>query len=110
MKKPYFTRKNLIALSLVIFYAIIVFVTGISIEAGHTLVSKRNVINQLAIMLKFQQIDASLAGFVGLVLMSIYIILFSCMKIALSDSLLKSSSDIFLNFLHQQILSIVFER
>ncbi len=76
MKRPYFTRKNFIVLALAIFYAIIIFYTGICIEAGHSLVSKRNVINQLALMLKFQEIDASLAGFVGLILMAIYIILF----------------------------------
>ena len=76
MKRPYFTRKNFIVLALAIFYAIIIFYTGICIEAGHSLVSKRNVINQLALMLKFEEIDASLAGFVGLVLMAIYIILF----------------------------------
>lgn len=76
MKKPYFTRKNLIALSLSMFYAITIFFTGICIEAGHSLVSKRNIINQLAIMLRFKQIDASLAGFVGLVLTAIYTVLF----------------------------------
>ena len=76
MKRPYFTRKNFIVLALAIFYAVVIFFTGICIEAGHSLVSKRNVINQLALMLKFQEIDASLAGFVGLVLMAIYIILF----------------------------------
>ena len=76
MKKPYFTRKNLIVLALSMFYSITIFFTGICIEAGHSLVSKRNVINQLALMLKFKQIDASLAGFVGLVLMAIYIVAF----------------------------------
>ena len=76
MKRPYFTRKNLIVLALAIFYGIVVFFTGICIEAGHSLVSKRNVINQLALMLKFEQIDASLAGFVGLVLVAIYIAAF----------------------------------
>jgi hypothetical protein len=76
VKRPYFTRKNLIVLALAIFYGIVVFFTGICIEAGHSLVSKRNVINQLALMLKFEQIDASLAGFVGLVLVAIYIAAF----------------------------------
>jgi len=73
VKRPYFTRKNLIVLALAIFYGILVFFSGICIDAGHSLVSKRNVVNQLAILLKFEQIDASLAGFVGLVLLAIYI-------------------------------------
>ena len=77
MKRPFYTRKNLIALAICMFYAIVVFYTGICIEAGHSLVSKRNVINQLALMLNFKQIDASLAAFVGLVLIAVYIILFS---------------------------------
>ena len=73
MKRPYFTRKNLIVLALAIFYGILVFFSGICIDAGHSLVSKRNILNQLAILLKFEQIDASLAGFVGLVLLAVYI-------------------------------------
>lgn len=77
MKKPFYTRKNLIVLAICMFYAIVVFYTGICIEAGHSLVSKRNVINQLALMLNFKEIDASLGAFVGLVLIAVYIILFS---------------------------------
>ena len=77
MKKPFYTRKNLIALAICMFYAIVVFYTGICIEAGHSLVSKRNVINQIALMFSFKQIDASLAAFVGLILIAIYIMLFA---------------------------------
>ena len=76
MKRPYFTRKNFIVLALAIFYGVVIFFTGICIEAGHSLISKRNVINQLALMLNFTEIDASLAGFVGLVLLAVYIAMF----------------------------------
>ena len=77
MKKPFYTRKNLIVLAICMFYAIVVFYAGICIEAGHSLVSKRNVINQLALMLNFKEIEASLGAFVGLVLIAVYLILFA---------------------------------
>ena len=75
-RKYYFTRKNLIVLALALFYAICILVTGVCIEASHALVSRRNIINKLAEVLKFPQVEASLAGYIGLALVALYVALF----------------------------------
>ena len=77
MKRPFYTRKNLILLAICMFYAIVVFYTGICVDGGHSLISKRNIIFKLFQELNFKEIDAALAGFVGLILLAVYIILFS---------------------------------
>lgn len=69
----YFTRKNLIVLAIALFYSICILVTGICIEGSHTIVSSRNVINKIATVLKFSQIEAGLGGYVGLVLLALYV-------------------------------------
>ena len=75
-RKYYFTRKNLIVLALALFYAACILVTGVCIEGSFAIVSKRNIINKIAGVLKFPQVQASLAGYIGLVLVAIYVALF----------------------------------
>ena len=74
--KPYFTRKNLIAISLAFIYGLILVFTGLCIDAEHNFVSKKNPINELAQGMKFKEITAGLGGFLVLILVSVYIAVF----------------------------------
>lgn len=74
MAKPYFTRKNLIALSLAFFYAILLVFTGLCL--GGTLVNKKNPIFQFGKMFNFQEIVPGVSGFICLLLVALYIIVF----------------------------------
>lgn len=74
MAKPYFTRKNLIALSLAFFYSILLVFTGLCLSG--TLVSKKNPIASLGEMFNFNKIVPGVSGFVCLLLVALYIIVF----------------------------------
>ena len=74
--KPYFTRKNLIAISLAFIYGLILVFTGLCIDAEHNFVSKKNPINELAQGMKFKEITAGLGGFLVLILVAVYIAVF----------------------------------
>lgn len=74
MFKSLFTRKNLLALSLTIFYSIILLFTGVCIEGKHTMVSKKNPLQLLANAFGFTSIDCGAAGFICLVLIAVYLI------------------------------------
>ena len=76
MVKPYFTRKNLIAISLSFFYALVVVFTGVCIDGAHVIISKKNLFNKIASTLGFVSIDAGTAGFLTLILIGIYIVVF----------------------------------
>ncbi|MBQ9774169.1 MAG: hypothetical protein IJW30_05845 [Clostridia bacterium] len=69
----YFTRKNLIALAIAILYAVFILFTGICIEGSHSVVSSRNIINKLADVLNFKPIAVQSAGYVGLILLAVYV-------------------------------------
>lgn len=73
----YFTRKNLIVLAIVLLYSVVVLFTGISIEGTHSIISSRNIINKVATALNFTPVDISGAGYVGLILVAVYISLFA---------------------------------
>ena len=74
MAKPYFTRKNLIALSLSFFYAILLVFTGLCL--GGTIVNKKNPIAQLGQLFNFKAITPGVSGIVCLLLVALYIIVF----------------------------------
>lgn len=74
MFKALFTRKNLLVISLTIFYSIILLFTGVCIEGGHTMVSKKNPVQLLANSLGFTSIDSGASGMICLALISVYII------------------------------------
>lgn len=74
--KPYFTRKNLIAISLAFIYGLILVFTGLCIDAEHNFISKKNPINELAQGMKFKEITAGLGGFLVLILVAVYIAVF----------------------------------
>ena len=76
MKKPYFTRKNLIVLSLAIFYGLIVAFAGVCTDAAHAVMPKNNLLFKVFTVLGFTPIQCSLVGYVGLMLLALYIVLF----------------------------------
>ncbi len=73
----YFTRKNLIVLAIVLLYSVVVMFTGICIEGTHSIINSRNIINKVALALNFKPIDIPGAGYVGLMLVAVYISLFA---------------------------------
>ena len=75
-KAAFFTRKNFIAIALAFFYAIIIVFTGLCIDAKHSFVSKKNPLNQFAEILNFTQIEAGVSGFICLILVAIYVVVF----------------------------------
>ncbi len=72
----YFTRKNLIALAIVILYALFVLFTGLCIEGSKDSVfGTRNVIYKVATALNFDAVEVEPVGYVGLILTSVYVAL-----------------------------------
>ena len=74
MKKPYFTRKNLIVISLTFFFAFLMLFVGLCIEGSHGFAKASNPINQLAMLFRFKSIEAGVPGFLCLLMVAIYII------------------------------------
>ena len=72
-KKPLLTRKNLIVLALSFFYSFLFVFVGLCIEATHSLISKKNIIQKLASSLGFKPIDINAAGFLTLLLVAVYV-------------------------------------
>ena len=76
MVKPYFTRKNLMVIALMFFYALLIAFCGVCIDAAHVIIPKGNIINILGSQLGFKPIDAGTAGIVTLLLLTIYLLVF----------------------------------
>ena len=76
MVKPYFTRKNLMVIALMFFYALFIVFCGVCIDAAHLIIPKGNIINILGTQLGFKAIDAGTAGTVTLFLIAIYLLVF----------------------------------
>lgn len=74
--KTYFTRKNLIAISLAFIYGLMLVFTGLCIDAEHNFISKKNPINELAQAMNFKPLTAGVGGFLVLVLVAVYIAVF----------------------------------
>lgn len=74
MIKPFFTRKNLIAISISFFYSLVIVFTGICIDGSHAIISKKNIFNKIAETIGFQSIEAGAIGLVTLVLIAIWIV------------------------------------
>lgn len=77
MSKPYYTRKNLITISLAFFYSFILIFTGLCLEGSHSLANKKNPLALIAGMLNFKSIECGVSGFACLILVAIYIIVFT---------------------------------
>ncbi len=74
MFKTLFTRKNLLILSLTIFYSIILLFTGMCIEGGHTMVVTKNPLQLLSNSFGFTSIDCGASGIICLSLIAVYLI------------------------------------
>ncbi len=77
MIRTIFTRKNLIAISITIFYAIILIFTGACLDAGGTLalMNKRNPVLMLANAFGFARITPGLLGYLCLLLIAFYLVI-----------------------------------
>ena len=78
MFKTLFTRKNLLFIGLTILYAFLLLFTGMCIEGSHTMISKKNPFVSLANSLGFASIEPGVAGFICLVLVAVYVVVFVC--------------------------------
>lgn len=75
MIRTIFTRKNLIAISLSVFYALIIVFTGLCIDGGEaSFMSKKNPFAMMAASLNFRSVAPGLLGHLCLILISFYII------------------------------------
>lgn len=76
MKKPYFTRKNLIVLSLAFFYSFLLLFVGLCLDGSHLLIGKKNPIALVAEKINFEPIRCGVTGYVSLILVAIYVSVF----------------------------------
>ena len=76
MKKPYFTRQNLIVLSLAFFYSFLLLFVGLCLDGSHLLIGKKNPIALVAGKINFEPIRCGVTGYVSLILVAIYISVF----------------------------------
>lgn len=76
MKKPYFTRKNLIVLSLAFFYSFLLLFVGLCLDGSHLLIGKKNPIALVAGKINFEPIRCGVTGYASLILVAIYISVF----------------------------------
>lgn len=76
MKKPYFTRKNLIVLSLAFFYSFLLLFVGLCLDGSHLLIGKKNPIALVSEKINFEPIRCGVTGYVSLILVAIYISVF----------------------------------
>ena len=76
MKIPYFTRKNLIVLSLAFFYSFLLLFVGLCLDGSHLLIGKKNPIALVAEKINFEPIRCGVTGYVSLILVAIYISVF----------------------------------
>lgn len=76
MKKPYFTRKNLIVLSLAFFYSFLLLFVGLCLDGSHLLIGKKNPIALVVGKINFEPIRCGVTGYVSLILVAIYISVF----------------------------------
>ena len=77
MKKPYYTRKDLIAISLALFFAFVLIFVGMCLEGTYSFVSSKNPIAAIGKGLNFKVIECGISGFICLVLVALYVAVFA---------------------------------
>ncbi len=77
MKKPYYTRKDLIAISLTVFFAFVLIFVGMCLEGTYSFVSSKNPIAAMGKGLNFKVIECGISGFICLVLVALYVAVFA---------------------------------
>ena len=86
MIKTLFTRKTFIAISLSVMYAVLLVFTCACIDGAHTFFPKKNLVNMLAVGMRFEEIAGGTAGFVMVMLFAVSLPLRQS-PFALKDSL-----------------------
>ena len=73
MIKTLFTRKTFIAISLSVMYAVLLVFTCACIDGAHTFYPKKNLVNMLAIGMRFEEIAGGTSGFVMVMLLAVFV-------------------------------------
>ena len=73
MIKTLFTRKTFIAISLSIMYAVLLVFTCACIDGAHTFYPKKNLVNMLAVGMRFEEIAGGTSGFVMVMLLAVFV-------------------------------------
>lgn len=73
MIKTLFTRKTFIAISLSVMYAVLLVFTCACIDGAHTFFPKKNLVNMLAVGMRFEEIAGGTAGFVMVMLLAVFV-------------------------------------
>ena len=76
MKRPYYTRKDLISISLALFYSFIYAFVGMCLDTNSNFVSKKNPIAGLAQALNLGTVESNATGFVFIILVATYVSVF----------------------------------
>ena len=76
MKRPYYTRKDLIAISLALFYSFVFAFVGMCLDSNSNFVSKKNPIAGLSQSLNLGTVESNATGFVFIILVAIYVSVF----------------------------------
>ena len=77
MKKPSYTRKDMIAISLAVFFAFVLIFVGMCLEGTYSFVSSKNPIAAIGKGLNFKVIECGISGFICLVLVALYVAVFA---------------------------------
>lgn len=73
MIKTLFTRKTFIAISLTVMYAVLLVFTCACIDGAHTFYPKKNLVNMLAVGMRFEEIAGGTSGFVMVMLLAVFV-------------------------------------
>lgn len=71
--KTLFTRKTFIAISLSVMYAVLLVFTCACIDGAHTFYPKKNLVNMLAVGMRFEEIAGGTSGFVMVMLLAVFV-------------------------------------
>ena len=76
MKRPYYTRKDLITISLAFFYSFVYAFVGMCLDTNSTFVSKKNPIAGFAQALNLGTVESNATGYVFIILVALYVSVF----------------------------------
>ena len=74
MLQTVITRKNLLAISLSVFYAVVLAFTGMCLDDASTAISRKNPIAMFGKGIGFKSIEAGATGFIALLLIAFYVV------------------------------------
>lgn len=73
MIKTLFTRKTLITIALGCIYSLLLVYVCVCIDGAHSVITAKNLINKIAIGMRFEQIKGQMASFVCVMLVAVFI-------------------------------------